>query len=76
MRHRPHPINRQLERDEQRRLLTQGMTRVERLVTVLRYYEELEVQEIARVLEIGEARVRETLAHVERRFRHDSTDLS
>ena len=38
-------------------LLTSGLTRTERLILVLYYYEELTIPEIAKVLELSEVRV-------------------
>lgn len=46
-----------MQRDDLRALVTRGMTRMERLVTILYYYEEMTMHEIGQVLNISESRV-------------------
>lgn len=52
-------------------LLTNKRTRVERLIIVLYYYDELTIKEIAKVLELSESRVRQIHSSIIARLKSD-----
>lgn len=57
------------ERRDLRRWLTTGLSRAERLIVTLYYYENLSMAEIGLVLDLGEARISQMHASILARLR-------
>lgn len=55
-RHRRSPIK-EIQRRDLREMITRGLSRAERLILILYYYEEMTMKEIGRVIDLSESRV-------------------
>ncbi len=60
----------EIQRRDLRDLVTRGLTRVERLILILYYYEEMTMKEIGATLDLSESRVSQMHSSILNRLRH------
>ena len=69
----------QLQRDDLKLLLTKGLSRAERLIIILYYYEEMTMKEIGVTLDLSESRVSQMhssiLARLKAQMQHRSKEF-
>ena len=70
---------RDLQRKDLKELITKGLSRAERLIIILYYYEEMTMKEIGVTLDLSESRVSQMhssiLARLKAQFQHRSKEL-
>ena len=74
----PNPLN-QVQKRDLRDLMTRGLSRAERLILILYYYEEMTMKEIGQTLDLSESRVSQMhssiLARLKAQMAHRGTEL-
>ena len=74
----PNPVVK-LQRDDLKHLLTKGLSRAERLIIILYYYEEMTMKEIGVTLDLSESRVSQmhssVLARLKAQMQHRTKDV-
>jgi RNA polymerase sigma factor for flagellar operon FliA len=74
----PNPVVK-LQRDDLKHLLTKGLSRAERLIIILYYYEEMTMKEIGVTLDLSESRVSQmhssVLARLKAQMQHRTKDM-
>ena len=70
----------QIQRQDLQTLITKGLSRAERLIVILYYYEEMTMKEIGTTLDLSESRVSQMhssiLARLNAQMQHRETDMS